>query len=219
MLECYHPTAKITTPYLDCQYLGLKDESGQEYIAYPDDDSAVASLPQKHSELSRTYSTFKPVRTPVNRVRRGSWLATLPPGSTRPHVSGPEIATQDIYLDEGELFSQLCVATNVVKEGPRKGFFISHVNMLEGFVRVWRQWLLLQATEAHLHQGTDRAGEHQREILWVDAKRTIGLIFKVEVGPTDRMPLITGPDDEMPVHYTLVYEGKIYFDERNDPKF
>lgn len=121
---------------------------------------------------------------------------------------GDEVATQEVYLDDDQLFSQLCTATSVVKEASRPGIYYSHVNMCDGFVRIWRQWLaemasLNDAEEISTTVDFDR-------YIWVGPARNVGLRFRVVLGPTERMPLLSGPDNDSPVSYNLIYKGIVF---------
>jgi hypothetical protein len=42
---------------------------------------------------------------------------------------------------DDESFAQLCTITNLVRMGPKPGLFRSHINMSDGVIRVWRDWL------------------------------------------------------------------------------
>lgn len=112
-----------------------------------------------------------------------------------------ELVCQDIHLETHELFSQLCTITNLVKVGPKRGLFLSCVNVGEGILRVWRDWLAERAKDAD---------SKESEVLWADSKKTVGLRLRVmeretvHVGP----PLRTGEDPA--VSYTLQYEGAVY---------
>lgn len=185
ILECYHPSAKISTPYLACQYLGTRTRDGGA--------GAGGSSPVL-SDLQRLYSSFRPVVAEENRRRR-----------TRLFDEGPgdDTATEDVYLDEDELFSQLCAVTNLVKAGPRPGLFISHINISEGVLRVWREWLAEMTAEA---SGSGQAPSGDG-ILWVDEGQSVGVRFRVTPGPVETMPIISGPNDHPPVSYRLQYEG------------
>jgi len=104
---------------------------------------------------------------------------------------------QDIHLESHELFSQLCTIANLVKVGPKRGLFLSCVNVGEGILRVWRDWLAQRAKEGQ---------EKESEVLWADSKKTVGLRLRVverETAPP-HPPLRTGEDP--PVSYTLQYE-------------
>jgi hypothetical protein len=148
-------------------------------------------------DLGRMYSTFRPVVAEENRRRR---LRVVE--SSERDDDELDTATELVHFDDGELFVQLCAVTNVVKSGPKPGLFLSHVNICDGVVRVWRDWLAEMADkQGGLAQPTDGRG-----ILWVNAGQTIGLRFKVMPGPIDRMPVISGPEDHPPMSYSLQYE-------------
>ncbi|CAG7564079.1 unnamed protein product [Fusarium equiseti] len=185
ILECYHPSDQLYTPYLACRYQGLVTPDGPP----------VSEDATELADLRRLYSSFKPVFAPENRtVRRGRRRPT----EAQPSEDvNDDTATQDINLDDGELFSQLCASINLVKEGPRSGLFISHVNLVDGVVRVFRKWLAEAASKQ------DSSPEN---VLWIDKNKDVGIRFSVALGPSETMPLISGPDDDPPVHYKLVYE-------------
>lgn len=111
-----------------------------------------------------------------------------------------DTATQDISLDNGQLFSQLCAVTNVVKTGPCPGMFTSNVNVHDGVVRVWRHWL-----NDNLDCG---AGAPASQVLWVDSDETVGVRFRVTPAATDKTPVLSGPDDCPSMSYKLEYQGK-----------
>ena len=194
ILECYHPSAKISTPYLKCQYLNTNTRGGDE-VGANGNEPVLA-------DLGRLYSSFRPALAEENRTQRARYQFSAINGSGRPV---DDTATEDIYLDEGELFAQLCAVVNLVSTGPRPGLFLSHVNISDGVLRVWRDWL------ADMEQG-QASGDG---ILWVDNHQGVGVRFRVTPGPTDT-PIICGPDDHPPVGYQLQYEGKsLYVDSRH----
>lgn len=108
---------------------------------------------------------------------------------------------QDVFLDETESFSQLCTVTNLVEVGPKPGLFLSHVNVGDGVVRVWRDWLAAQA------QNGDGVGA---PILWADARQSVGVRFRVRrrEGEWLHAPVLVaaGEEEEMPVAYRLEFE-------------
>ncbi|ATY62229.1 Cyclin-like F-box [Cordyceps militaris] len=209
ILECYHPSLKIWTPYLCCRPVDTR---------HPDGAAAAADL----RRVCQLYAVFRPVVTEENRRRpfRMVWPASVPGGGGSVH-SADEAATQDLRLDEGELFSQLCVVLNLVTQGPRAGgLFVTHYNMSEHVVRVFRRWLGEMASRDDGDDGrpswdapptttTDKVPLASDRILWVDAARTIGLLFRVSLGPAERMPLISGADQDPAVSYTLTYQELI----------
>ncbi|KAF5022296.1 hypothetical protein F66182_5673 [Fusarium sp. NRRL 66182] len=185
ILECYHPSDRLYAPPLACRYQGVVTVDG------PAVDKDAPEL----SDLRRLYASFRPIFTEENRGPRK--------GRRRPTEAHPsdDAAMQDINLDEGELFSQLCAVASLVKEGPRSGLFISHVNMVDCVVRVFRGWLAAMASKQNY---SSQPGSES--IIWVGSHNNVGIRFSVAPAPSERMPLLSGPDDEPPVHYKLVYE-------------
>lgn len=193
ILECYHPSAKISTPYFSCRYLGIGT------LGQVDRDTEEVSL----SDLSKLYSRLRPVVTEENRRPRSRY----PRPSEASQAAGDvaeEPATVEVHLDESELFSQLCTVTNLVKVGPKRGLFLTLVNLSDGVIRVWRDWLAAAADRQHVGQQDD----NDDGILWADASRTVGIRFAVKPSGTERMPLLVGPDEDPAVSYTLTYEGE-----------
>ncbi|KAK4199996.1 hypothetical protein QBC40DRAFT_226733 [Triangularia verruculosa] len=184
ILECYHPTAKISTPYLYCDYL-LTDTFYDE-----SSDSALRNT------LGDVYTHFRPVLQEENRRPR----ARYPRRSPQQRPADDEEKTvphQDIYLDADEPFSQLCVITNLVKLGPKLGLFLSHVNISEGLVRLKRNFLSAAASNK----------SSQSEMLWADAKQTIGLRFSIEEKDMGvERPVLVAEEEELPVAYRLQFE-------------
>lgn len=116
-------------------------------------------------------------------------------------------ASVNVHLDEGEMFSQLCAVTNLVKTGPRRGLFLSHVNVNDGVVRVFRRWLAARASSSE--GGAGSAGGDEEPILWTNRYKTVGLRFRVHQNIDARTrPAIwsEAEDEDLPVSYTLVYE-------------
>lgn len=159
------------------------------------------------------------------RFRYGWSVQTLA-GSTQLQIAAEDVidetAHQEVYLDEGERFSQLCTVTNVVTQGARPGLFLRHVNISEGVIRVFRHWLASMLPKRISSQsGSSSSSSSSAEtgisiadsgefasddarILWVDRTKDVGLRFKVAPGPEARGTIF---EDEPPVFYTLIYEG------------
>jgi hypothetical protein len=119
-----------------------------------------------------------------------------------------EVPAYDVNLEAGELFTQLCAVTNLLKVGPIKGLFLSIVNVADGVIRVWREWLREQAERS----GTEQPREGQKSleesgILWTDSSKDVGVRFRVLPKEDSRAPLLIGPNDEPPISYTLEYQG------------
>ncbi|EFY92639.1 F-box domain containing protein [Metarhizium acridum CQMa 102] len=191
ILDCYHPSERLTTPPLSCRYLGLKRVSEQ-----PITDESL-----KFSDLSKLYSSYRPVLKEENRDRPRASRQT---GSKS--LQSDETATQDVYLDHDLLFSQLCAVTYVVKEASKPGFFVSQVNTCDGIIRVWRGWLAEKSNLNGADEGLNSKIIDLDKFLWVDVGKNVGLRFRVVLGPAERLPLLSGPGDDSPVSYTLIYE-------------
>ncbi|KAK3379161.1 hypothetical protein B0T24DRAFT_589754 [Lasiosphaeria ovina] len=249
ILECYHPSAKISTPYLYCDFvrtdsLGLDARSPAPVGG--GEDHVDRGLPEPTlGRLYGMYSHFRPVVQEENRrprlryPRRGhATPAQLDTSASRSSSSAgeqsqsrdglkpepdqePERPSQDIYLDEDQLFSQLCTVTNLVKLGPKPGFFLSHVNISDGVIRVFRDWLATQAAAARARRVTsggsdsciDSPGQERatQEVLWADRRCHVGLKFRVAekddvAGHVWRAPVLVDKANEPPVAYRLEFE-------------
>ena len=208
----------ISTPYLYCDYLStdsLESNSGQTRA------ESETGLPRPTlGDLGEIYSHFRPVvddenRRPRSRYpRQGHLQAERGNGETQ--LPEPEtLPTQDVYLDENELFSQLCTVTNLVNIGPKPGMFLSHVNVSDGIIRVWRQWMARQAEATAASAGVDEvegngsATPNTTEILWADQSQIVGLRFRVmekDMPQSEYRPVLTAADEEPPVAYRLEFE-------------
>ncbi|KAM0741731.1 hypothetical protein ACQRIT_004588 [Beauveria bassiana] len=216
ILECYHPSLKISTPYLSCRPLGTRHPTGCGPAATQrEGEDEEEAPPPSLGHVCQLYTSFLPVVTEENRRRRYRNMAL--PVSVRDGplpVGADEIATQELPFDDGALFSQLCVALNLVTpHGRHRGVFVSHYNMSEHVVRVFRRWLEQGMQAAAAGAGDDgevwdpTAPLASSRILWVDdAAQTIGLRFRVSLGPAERMPLLSGTDEDPAVSYTLTYQ-------------
>lgn len=180
ILECSHPSAKISTPHLQCNYLGTEGLSGY-------DEEHQMSFGQ----FGQLYSRFRPVLQEGNRTSR-SRHPMLSGGA----AEGDDTATVTVDLDDGELFSQLCTVTSMVKTSSRKGLFLSHVNINGGVVRVFRRWL------RQCHNGELK---EQDQILWTDRQKNVGLRFKVRENVGARTAQVD-EDEDLPVSYELEYQ-------------
>lgn len=210
ILECYPPSQKLSAPYLSCRYLGTRHPTDCD--AEPHGTASTQDDYPDLGQVCQLYASFRPVVTEENRLRRFRmiWPVSVSGGPPAGFHSEDEIATQDLPIDDGNRFSQLCVVLNLVTLGPRPGSFVSHYNMSEHVVRVFRRWLDEMAAAMNDGLPWDAAAKvplASRRILWVDAAKTIGMRFHVSLGPAERMPLLSGPEEDPAVSYTLTYEG------------
>ncbi|KAK5125871.1 hypothetical protein LTR16_003211, partial [Cryomyces antarcticus] len=157
LLECYHPSAKLTQPPLYCTYLGTEGLAKAELDG--DDDNAIGRL----GFLNGLYSRFRPLRKEpdTSSVRRHP-AGDIPGSRTHPatrtqsghYGTADELVTEVVSLEAGEGFTQHCVVTNLVKVGPRRGLFVSFIDIGDGVLRIWREWLAEQATLYPLQSST-----------------------------------------------------------------
>jgi hypothetical protein len=200
ILECYHPSAKISTPYLLCRHLGVAGTNGE----------SIEQMPERLPILQRFFSSFRPS---VIEDDRRSWrfrtsiMNTMIDSNAAPLSRQEIVAKEDVFLDPGELFSQLCTVTHVAKEGPKHGLFVSHVTVSDGVIRVWRDWLARRASETSAGGDLESSSAEDR-VLWADREKNVGVRFRVTLGPSEHMPLLSGGNDADPVSYTLEFEGK-----------
>ena len=138
------------------------------------------------------------------------------------------LVSHSVHLDSHELFSQLCVVTNLVKLGPRRGVFYSFVNVADGVVRIFRDWLAKRAGEAS-GRGLDPKresleGNGEKDVsgmdiciadvqaeartLWVDRRRNVGIRVRIKEKNWKRdVPVLLHRDEDPAVTYSMEYEG------------
>ncbi|KAI0109828.1 hypothetical protein F4814DRAFT_441285 [Daldinia grandis] len=178
ILESFHPSEKLSTPSLHCEFRGMHGlaEAGE-----------VANL----GELNNIYARFRPY---LDSGKAAGQIVQMP--------------SHGISLDSGELFSQLCTITNLVKVGPRRGFFSSFANITDNVIRVWRDWLseAAKATARAQQQAGSGSGSDERTILWTDSSKTVGIRFRVVEDESIPAPVLFGRDDEPSVTYSLEYQ-------------
>lgn len=213
VLECFHPSSKLSTPHLFCEYLGtdgLSSEVAGEGPLY-DDVEDFGRL----GKLSGLYSHFKPVLPDEKKVRIPHPAGDVPghpntstsfPGPSEETESEDGIPGSDINLESHELFSQLVTITNLVKVGPRRGLFLSCVNIGEDIIRIRRDWLA-NRVKANASNDKESEDEYQNRMLWVDRGKTVGLRLRIsEQKDVANRPILLGIDEDAPVSYSLHYE-------------
>ncbi|KAI1177917.1 F-box domain-containing protein, variant [Nemania sp. FL0916] len=195
ILECYHPSDRLSTPSLFCKYLatdGLSEDA---------DDSNVQDLNQLYSR----FQTYLGDENRRPRARRPT--ARVIEGTEKPLI---EVPSYDVNLEADELFTQLCAITNLVKIEPKRGLFLSIDNVTEGLIRVWREWLREQAGQSEADkQFEGQIRPDDSSILWADASHDVGVRFRVLRKDEERTPILFSPDEEPAVSYTLEYQELI----------
>ncbi|KAL3457487.1 hypothetical protein BJX64DRAFT_268744 [Aspergillus heterothallicus] len=174
ILECFHPTSKLIEPHVFCTYLGtpgLSDKYDGEGSLYENIDTA-----QKLGRLGLLYSRFRPEDFP---------------GEGAPSIKRP------VNLEGFEEFSQLCVVVNVVKSIPGTTHPISIINVEDGVIRLFRDWLKGRASDLQTSQDC--------HTLWVGQSKNVGLKFRVqEVNRLDTsLPVLIHRDEESFLSYEI----------------
>ncbi|KAF2098460.1 hypothetical protein NA57DRAFT_75704 [Rhizodiscina lignyota] len=231
LLECYHPSVRLTEPPLYCTYLGTEGLDRGIIISeqgIPGHDVPIGRL----GDYNRLYSTFKPLRrAPDPAARRMRHPAGDIPGSrTYPSssswmekaTSSGEVVKQTLSLDCHELFTQLIASVNLVRSGPRRGLFFNFTEIVDkGVVRVWREWLKRRAdgtTDSSAKDGGRSvaigtegmplvATAEDEKILWTDSLKRVGLKFNVRERRWRRDgPVLMVAEEEVPVSYDVEFE-------------
>ncbi|KAL1864157.1 hypothetical protein VTK73DRAFT_6135 [Phialemonium thermophilum] len=221
ILECYHPSVAISTPWMYCDHIEtdrLPSPHSSHDATSPakGSSSSQANGTARHepsfADLGRLYSHFRPV--PQQEIRRAR-------GRTRLRVEqlvgaapldddddAVDTPSHDVHLDEDELFTQLCTIINVVRLGPGRGYFTGQSNVSDGVIRVWRNWLADAAAASAKDPGGDVSSSHR--ILWSDATQDVGVRFRVtEIDqPTTfvQRPVLVTADEQETVSYRLEFQ-------------
>jgi hypothetical protein len=229
LLECYHPSVKLFEPPYFCTYHGTDGLSLYETIA-----ETNFNIGEQLKKMRNMYSRFRPHQRELEeggrRVlpRPGDVLGSRTfPGTVKDKYQG-ETVKQMLSLEAHELFTQLVAQINMVKIGPRHGLFTCFVEVEEGVLRVWKEWLAETATMDRKEQKStlveaEQAGmgkEAVREIhendtnlddqriLWVSPARNSGIRFNVKERKFRRdTPILLRADEDLPVTYEIEYDG------------
>uniref|UniRef100_A0A8H7NN77 F-box domain-containing protein n=1 Tax=Bionectria ochroleuca TaxID=29856 RepID=A0A8H7NN77_BIOOC len=183
-----HPVPRVPVP--------RGQESGPQTQS-TDEHSLSSSL----SLLDRQqYASLRPTITEEERRTRRRRRSRRNASADNDEEEDDSV-TEDIYLDEDEHFTQLCTKVHVSRLSPRQGYFLTHVNVFDGVIRLWRDSLAeLSSSPA----GADGQGQ-RGTLIWADTKRTVGVRLEVTPGGMERMPVLSGPDDLPPMSYKVLY--------------
>ena len=222
ILECYHPSAQYTEPYLYCDYLGtpgLKDEFQDQTRIYEVADDQAA----EKGTLERVYSHFRPTRKdPQPKIYRSHPAGDVP-GSRTSEIatrvrksSERSTVSQNVSLDAHELFTQLHFLVAVVQTGPRPGLFLSVENLIDKTQRVFRTWLAERAENIQNYKKratngeTDELSYEADTMLWIDQSKVVGLRLRVEERKgRKKLPLLYREDEDQAISYSLELEGNL----------
>ena len=241
ILECFHPSTKFTEPYLFCDYLGTpglsSDTEGQG--SFYDAADELGRL----GKLGLLYSRFRPARPDAERkIVRPHPAGDVPghPSSTSTSTVFPnrppsrsssetELVNHNLNLDADELFTQRCAVINLVKIGPRRGVFLSCVNVVDAVTRIWRDWLKERARASEVNDlfskfsvdekegtagrgiGETRVGtddDSAARLVWIGKGQNVALRVRVREREWRRnAPLLLHRDEYPAVSYSMEYEG------------
>ncbi|KAI3337917.1 F-box domain-containing protein, variant [Ustulina deusta] len=196
VLECYHPCDRVSAPSLFCKYLATDGlpEAGED-----------ADL----EDLNQLYTRFKLYLGDENQRPRSRWSTTSANDATEESLT-QKAPSYDVNLDAGDLFTQLCAVTNLVKVGPKRGLFLSIDNVTDGVIRVWRDWLREQAERSATEQQQDgQTRLDDPSILWIGTSKNVGVRFRVVPKEEGQTPLLLSRDEDPAVSYTLEYQELI----------
>ena len=232
LLECYHPSAKLTEPQYFCAYQGTDGLSLYENPSEPN-----RAITARLGEMHQMYSRFRPYRRELEdggrRVARRP--GDIPgsrtyPGTARDNFKG-ELVKQTVSLEAHELFTQLVAQTNLVKIEPYSGRFTAFVEVEEGVIRVWRKWLgdnaaggnntgadkqkeeveeIGKGKEVAREAMDNKSGPEDQRILWVSTAKNTGIRFNVKERKLRRdAPILVSTDEDLPVSYDIEYDGRL----------
>jgi hypothetical protein len=231
LLECYHPSAKLTEPPYFCTYQGTEGLS-----VYEEPSESDPNIAARLGVMRSMYSRFRPYRreleTGGRRVKRPGDIpgSRTYPGTAKDKFKG-EVVKQTLSLEGHELFTQLMAQAHLSKIGPYNGLFTSFVEVEEGVLRVWREWLKdaaakgsnadsQQETVEHKGKGKQAVNEIVEEtvdlsddrILWVGPSKNTGIRFNVRERKLRRdTPILIRNDEDLPVSYDVELYGTFLF--------
>ncbi|KAL4874613.1 hypothetical protein BJY04DRAFT_11428 [Aspergillus karnatakaensis] len=198
ILECFHPTSKLTEPHVFCKYLGtpgLSDKHEGEGSLYENIDTA-----KQLSRLGSLYSIFRPF--PIEDES----------GAATPDL---EKSSEDLLpvkrpvnIEGFEDFSQLCVAVSLVKLLPGTTLLLSAVTLEDGVIRLFRDWLKSQADhpkESRQIKDKPESWDHDQGLLWADKSKNVGVRFGVRELTTldSNFPVLVHRDEESFSRYEI----------------
>ena len=185
--------------------------------------------------MHNMYSRFRPHRRDLEpdqrrvKPRPGDIPGSRTfPGAVQERYEG-EAVRQTLGLEAHELFTQLIAQTNLVKIGVHN-LFTNFVDIEEGVLRVWRDWLkeiadksatantevpneiveeVGKGKEVVREVAEEKANLKDPRILWVSPQMNSGIRFNVKERKLRRdAPILISTDEDMPVTYEIEYDGK-----------
>lgn len=212
ILECFNPAAQYSTPFMLAKNLGIGTSN---HIKSDAELLAGTAGPGALGRLREMYTHFRPhLRSGYqnNRMRHGQ---VNDPYNNLSETQ-TEYVCQNVHLESHELFSQLCAFISVSRKSPKDKTVLSCVNMVEGVMRIWRDWLAEQSAwlakrskSGSEEDAKDREGQQSdKSLLWIDWERHAGLRISVLERGDITAPVLDDPDWNAPVYYAIQYEGR-----------
>lgn len=231
LLECYHPSAKLFEPPYFCTYRGTEGLS-----LYATEAEYETNIGERLGKMRNMYSRFRPHQRELEEsgrrvLRRPGDVpgSRTFPGTAQDKYEGKTVK-QMLSLEAHELFTQLVSTANLVKIGPRHGLFTCFVDVEEGVMRVWKDWLAETAAKGRQERAAaqvetveiieetargkavvkeeEKFDMNDPRILWVSGSKNTGIRFNVEERKFRRdTPILIRSDEDMPVSYEIEYDG------------
>ncbi|KAF4266982.1 hypothetical protein CNMCM8812_002448 [Aspergillus fumigatus] len=202
ILECFHPSSKLTEPHVFCKYLGtdgLSDRYEGKGSLYEDVDTA-----KRLGRLTCLYSRFRPEVT-IEQMGTGARITPYSDLEGEPGKENPAV-TRPVNLEDFENFSQLCVVASVVKVVPGTDLLLSTIEVVDGVVRLFRDWLRDQGQRSSSDAPSNLTDD---SILWVDTGQNVGLKLRVRQKEVSQQqfPILIHRDEMPPANYEVDIEG------------
>ncbi|CAG8898652.1 unnamed protein product [Penicillium egyptiacum] len=217
LLECFHPSSKLTEPHVFCKYLGtdgLSERHDETGLLYENIDAT-----HHLSRVTGLYSRFRP-EVSSDEEERGTddskfgfspgrmLLLSEVVGFIRADMNGDrkgkgeDAVIREVTLDGYEDFSQLCVVASLVQVKPGTSLLLSASTIEDGFIRLWREWLrdqsgrMKKTTQTDWEEDSEKSRSSDDDILWVDMSKTVGLKMRVRPKAWDpSLPVLIHQDD------------------------
>lgn len=153
---------------------------------------------------------------PAGDVPGSRTKASGPLSSSKIEVQRQDIVTHTLPLDAHELFTQLSITAALVQVGPRRGVFLSFIDVVDKRTpRIWREWLAARAEEVTSNRpstGSDEAeyvGGRSSSMIWADRGKTMGLKVRVKERKwRGDAPILVHKNEDPAISYLLELEGK-----------
>ena len=122
----------------------------------------------KVRRMGELYSRFRPQRhEPDASIRTPRHPAMDVPGSRTwavsnqvPQAHDSDRVTETVTVDAQDLFTQLTTSAYLAKREPRRGLLSSILDVSDGIIRIWRNWLSEQCETKKFSDGTSVTVHH-----------------------------------------------------------